>query len=70
MRARLAGREAGIVLCLHDELLVDAPEADGAEVAELVATCLQEATARWAPPTTPVRFVADVSVLRRWSDAR
>ncbi len=69
VRARLAGTEAGIVLCLHDELLVDAPEADGAAVAELVATCLQEATGRWAPPTTPVRFVADVSVLRRWSDA-
>ena len=50
VRARLAGR-AEIVLCLHDELLVHAPAADGAEVARLVDDGLQEAAAGWAPPT-------------------
>ncbi len=58
-----------IVLCLHDELLVHAPEATGAEVAELLERCLQEAARRWAPGT-PVRFVADIAVIARWSDAK
>ena len=71
LRARLAGHglAAAIVLCLHDELLVHAPEADGDAVARLVADCLQEAAAGWAPDDA-VRFVADLSVVPRWSDAK
>jgi DNA polymerase-1 len=68
VRARLAETDARIVLCLHDELLVHAPEADGGAIAALVEQCLGDATARWAPAAPPVRFVADVSVVRRWSD--
>ena len=70
VRARLAGEgiDAEIVLCLHDELLVHTPSADGATVARLVDDCLQEAAAGWAPDEG-VRFVADVSVIPRWSDA-
>jgi len=70
VRARLAPSAARIVLCLHDELLVHAPADDGAEIAALVDECLREAAARWRPPGQAVRFVADVSVVRRWSDVR
>jgi DNA polymerase I len=68
VRARAASG-ARIVLCLHDELLVHAPEARGAEVAALLDDCLREAAGRWAP-TSPVRFIADTRVVRAWSDAK
>ncbi len=67
VRARLgSGR---IVLCLHDELLVHVPEADGVDAARVVDECLQEAARGWAPDAD-VRFVADTAVLHRWSDAK
>lgn len=69
VRARAGERGAQIVLCLHDELLVHAPTEAGAAVADLVTSCLQEAARRWAPDTG-VRFVAEVQVLQRWSDAK
>lgn len=69
VRARAADAGARIVLCLHDELLVHAPAEAGAEVADLLERCLQESARRWAPGT-PVRFVADISVIARWSDAK
>ena len=68
VRARLA-RPGEIVLCLHDELLLHVPATDGDAAARLVEDCLQEAASSWAPNDT-VRFVADVTVLRRWSDAK
>jgi DNA polymerase-1 len=68
-RARGQHLGAGIVLCLHDELLVHAPAEHGQTVSRLVSDCLAEAVHRWAPGT-PVRFVADVSVIRRWADAK
>lgn len=68
---RALGRPLGaqIVLCLHDELLVHAPEDRAAEVAELVDRSLADASRRWAAGA-PVRFVADTSVIARWSDAK
>ncbi|MHB1910756.1 MAG: DNA polymerase [Acidimicrobiales bacterium] len=69
VRARIAGLCAHIVLCLHDELLVQAPQQHAATVAELVARGLDEAVHRWAPGT-PVRFLADIVVISRWSDAK
>lgn len=69
VRARAAPLGARIVLCLHDELLVHAPAAHGEAVASLVVDCLHEAAHRWSPEGT-VRFVADVGVLERWSDAK
>jgi DNA polymerase-1 len=69
VRARGADIDARIVLCLHDELLVHVPAARGADAARLVSDCLREAAARWAPDDS-VRFVADVSVVGRWSDAK
>jgi DNA polymerase-1 len=69
VRARAAPFDARIVLCLHDELLVQAPVDDGDAVARVLDECLREAAHRWAPDDS-VRFVADVSVIRRWSDAK
>jgi DNA polymerase-1 len=69
VRARAGDLDARIVLCLHDELLVHAPAAHGDAVARLVSDCLREAAQRWAPDAS-VRFVADVSVVARWSDAK
>jgi DNA polymerase-1 len=60
---------AQIVLCLHDELLLQAPEARAAEVADEVGRCLDDSARRWAG-TEDVRFVADTSVIRRWSEAK
>ena len=69
VRASLAGSGAHIVLCLHDELLVHAPADRGIEVGHAVDTALMDAARRWAG-STDVRFVADTSVLRRWSEAK
>ena len=68
---RRRGRELGaeVVLCLHDELLVHCPAAHGAAVAALVDACVVEAAHYWSP-APDVRFVADVSVINRWSEAK
>ncbi len=67
VRARVADLDARIVLCLHDELLVHSPEQHADEVAERVRAALDEAAARWRS-ASGVRFVADLSVVARWSD--
>jgi DNA polymerase I len=69
VRARAAVHGARIVLCLHDELLVHAPAKAAQIVADLLDQCLQEAASRWAPDGR-VRFVADTSVITRWSEAK
>ena len=69
VRAAVAPLGAEIVLCLHDELLVHAPEGVATEVAALVDRSLTDAARRWARGA-PVRFVADTSIIRRWSEAK
>ncbi|MGH9211218.1 MAG: DNA polymerase [Acidimicrobiales bacterium] len=69
VRARGAALAARIVLCLHDELLVHVPTENGPAAAQLVEDCLREAARRWVPDDS-VRFVADISVIQRWSDAK
>ena len=69
VRARGLEFDARIVLCLHDELLVHAPLEHGQAVAEMMVDCLTDAAHHWAPNDT-VRFVADVAVIARWSDAK
>jgi DNA polymerase I len=69
VRSRAALLDSQIVLCLHDELLVHAPSENGAAVAELLVECLDDAADNWAPNDS-VRFVAEVSVIQRWSDAK
>lgn len=69
VRARVSALDARIVLCLHDELLVHTPVEHAGEVARLVNDCLAESAHRW-PAGRTVRFVAEVGVIERWSDAK
>jgi DNA polymerase-1 len=63
------GTVGEIVLCLHDELLVHMPEAQADRVVALLHNALDQTGTRWATGSG-VRFVADVSVVQRWSDAK
>jgi len=69
VRARGLELSARVVLCLHDELLVEVPAEQGPAAQRLLTDCLAEAAGRWAPDRS-VRFVADVSVIGRWSEAK
>lgn len=72
-RSRAAGLDAPIVLCLHDELLIHVADTDAPTAAALLDEALAEAAHRWSTATpggTAVRFVAGVSVIARWSDAK
>ncbi len=69
VRATTRDLGAQVVLCLHDELLVHAPAEHATEVAARVDRALDDAARRWAGGA-PVRFVADTSVIARWSDAK
>ena len=69
VRDGLVALEGRVVLCLHDELLVHAPAERADEVAALVDRALADASRRWAAGA-PVRFVADTSVISRWSEAK
>ncbi|HET8602085.1 MAG TPA: DNA polymerase [Segeticoccus sp.] len=68
VRAGLRDLDAQIVLCLHDELLVHAPEAQAQAAREVVESSLAASARRWAG-SERVRFVADTSMVRRWSEA-
>jgi DNA polymerase-1 len=71
VRARLSPGSQ-IVLCLHDELLVQSPADSADTVAAIVDDALQETAARWRQPDVDVdvRFVTETSVIDRWSDAK
>lgn len=69
VRATTAGHGARIVLCLHDELLVHVPQPQAEPVRDLVVQALADASRRWSAGA-PVRFVAEVSVIERWSQAK
>ncbi|MCU1538973.1 MAG: DNA-directed polymerase [Humibacillus sp.] len=58
-----------IVLCLHDELIVHVPEASATAAVAAVEDSLTMASRAWAG-TDQVRFVADTSVVHRWSEAK
>ncbi len=58
-----------IVLCLHDELLVHVPVERADEAVAALDRALVVASRSWAG-TDQVRFVADTSVVRRWSEAK
>ena len=72
LRARLAGHGVGRrdrALPPRRAARAHARPPTATAVARLVADCLQEAAAGWAPDDA-VRFVADVAVVPRWSDAK
>jgi len=69
VRSRGAELDAKIVLCLHDELIVHAPERHAEAAAALLHEALAEAAYRWSP-SSGVRYLADVGIIRRWSEAK
>jgi DNA polymerase-1 len=69
VRAMTADLGAQIVLCLHDELLVHAPVDRAEEVRARVVAALEDSSRRWSG-SSDVRFVADTSIISRWSDAK
>jgi len=69
VRARLAAERSGsLVLCLHDELLLHVREDAAEQVGRDVVTDLEATATRWS--SSGVRFVADVAVVERWSQAK
>jgi DNA polymerase-1 len=69
VRATTRDLGAQIVLCLHDELLVHVPEENAVETMARLEQALTDSARRWTG-STQVRFVADASVIRRWSEAK
>ena len=69
VRASVRDLDASVVLCLHDELLLHVPEEPPHEAVRRVDASLADAARRWSGGA-PVRFVADTSVVRRWSEAK
>jgi len=58
-----------VVLCLHDELLLHVPVEQAGAAVELLHQGLRATTGHWAAGSG-VRFVADVSVVGRWCEAK
>jgi DNA polymerase I len=69
VRASIRDLGAQLVLCLHDEILIQVPDAAATEAARRVDVALDDASRRWSGGAG-VRFVADTAVIRRWSDAK
>jgi len=69
VRLRLAGLGGEVVLCLHDELLLQVPADRAQDAVRALHEGLGETAARWCRGPR-VRFVADVAVVERWSDAK
>ena len=65
LRAGPRTQGARIVLCLHDELLVQVPHEGASDVQALLHQGLQDISAHWH-----ARFVAEVSTVQRWSEAK
>jgi DNA polymerase-1 len=68
VRAGIAPLDARIVLCLHDELLVETTAETADQVAALVDSAL-ESTAAWWCSGSGVRLVTDTSIVASWADA-
>ena len=68
VRVAVRPLQGRIVLCLHDELLVHVPQEHAEQAAALVDRALTDAARRWLGGEQ-VRFVADTSIVRRWSEA-
>jgi len=69
VRVGLSDSGGQVVLCLHDELLLHVPLPAADEAVALLHAALEATSRRWAGGM-PVRFVADVAVVHRWSEAK
>jgi DNA polymerase-1 len=68
VRAALPALDGEIVLCLHDELLLHVPDANAEHATEMLRLTLAATAAYWSAGSD-VRIIAEISILRRWSDA-
>lgn len=69
VQALVTEYDASIVMCLHDELLLEVPTENAAAVAAAVDDALGQAARRWSEHSD-VRFVADTTVIECWADAK
>lgn len=69
VRTGLRAAGGSVVLCLHDELLLQVPSSQASDAVELLHRSLTSVSGHWAAGSG-VRFVADVAVVQRWSDAK
>ncbi len=69
VRAGLSAYDARIVLCLHDELLIETTAELSSSVREVVDASLQS-TAAWWCAGSGVRLVTDTSVAASWAEAK
>lgn len=69
VRAGLADLDARIVLCLHDELLVETPHEHAEAVVEVIGRSLDR-TAAWWSAGSGVRFVTDTTIAASWAEAK
>lgn len=69
VRVALRPLDARLVLCLHDELVVQSPADRATLVAAAIDDALTSAAARWSE-AGDVRFVADTSIVATWADAK
>ncbi|MBL7498405.1 DNA polymerase [Frankia nepalensis] len=58
-----------IVLCLHDELLLHVPAEHAEQAARATRSALAATARHWAAGSR-ARFVVDIAIVRRWSDAK
>jgi DNA polymerase-1 len=66
---RLAGLDAGLVGCVHDELLVEAAEKDAETGARILKDTMIEAFEATCPGA-PTRNLVEVGIGRTWRDAK
>jgi DNA polymerase-1 len=69
VRAGLVGLDARIVLCLHDELLVETAADRASDVVAVVEQSLRS-TGSWWCAGSGVRLVSDTSVVTSWAEAK
>lgn len=68
VRSQLGALDGQIVLCLHDELLLQVPERQAAAAGDLLGRAL-EATGNWWSAGSPVRLVVEVATGPSWAEA-
>ena len=69
VRVAIRPLDAQLVLCLHDELVVQAPQDRAPLVAAAIDDALTGAAARWSEGGA-VHFVADTSIVETWAAAK
>jgi DNA polymerase-1 len=64
-----AGIDGGLVLAVHDELVLEVPEDRAAEAASLLEAAMVQAFAEYFP-SAPVSGLVEVHIVRAWGEAK